>query len=104
MPRETGHFSVENPGQVSVEINTLDAWQGPLNGLQDFFIGTGAIEVKATIAPQGFPAKISSLDQLDETQRQPLFLAGVRLALGLALRANVNETSTPRKFTLEGVR
>jgi Putative PD-(D/E)XK family member, (DUF4420) len=63
--------------------DALDAWQGPLDGLQDFFIGAGAIEVKATLSPQGFPAKISSLDQLDETQRQPLFLAGVRLALGL---------------------
>jgi Putative PD-(D/E)XK family member, (DUF4420) len=60
----------------------LDAWQGPLDGLQDFTIGTGAIEVKTTVALNGFPATVSSLEQLDDSLRSPLFLAGVRLALG----------------------
>lgn len=60
----------------------LEAWQGPLDGVQDFMIGTGALEVKATLASKGFLANISSLEQLDETLRQPLFVAGVRLALG----------------------
>jgi hypothetical protein len=62
----------------------LDAWQGPLDGLQDFMIGSGAIEVKTTLSANGFPATIGSLEQLDETLRQPLFVAGVRLALGEA--------------------
>lgn len=57
----------------------LDAWVGPLDGIQDFEIGTGAIEVKATLSRVGFPARIGSLDQLDDSIRQPLFLAGVRL-------------------------
>lgn len=60
----------------------LDAWQGPLDGLQDFFLGSGAIEVKTTLAANGFPATVNSLEQLDETLRQPLYVAGVRLVLG----------------------
>ena len=59
----------------------LDAWQGPLDSVQDFMLGTGAIEVKTTLSVGGFPATISSLEQLDERLRQPLFVAGVRLAL-----------------------
>lgn len=59
----------------------LDAWQGPVDGLQDFMLGTGAIEVKTTLSAGGFPATISSLEQLDESLRQPLFAAAVRLAL-----------------------
>lgn len=62
-------------------IVALDTWQGPLDGLHDFQIGTGAIEVKATVSTGGFPATIGSLEQLDESLRRPLFLAGVRLAL-----------------------
>lgn len=57
----------------------IEAWVGPLDGIQDFEIGTGAIEVKATLSPVGFPARIGSLEQLDDSVRQPLFLAGVRL-------------------------
>ncbi len=60
----------------------LDAWQGPLDGLQDFLVGSGAIEVKTTLSANGFPATVNSLEQLDETLRQPLFVAGVRLTLG----------------------
>lgn len=59
----------------------LDSWQGPLDSLQDFILGSGAIEVKTTVSANGFPATISSLEQLDETLRQPLFVAAVRLAL-----------------------
>lgn len=60
----------------------LDAWQGPLDGLQDFLVGSGAIEVKTTLSANGFPATVNSLEQLDETLRQPLYVAGVRLTLG----------------------
>jgi hypothetical protein len=59
----------------------LAAWQGPVDGLQDFMLGTGAIEVKTTLSVATFPATISSLEQLDEGLRQPLFLAAVRVAL-----------------------
>lgn len=59
----------------------IDGWQGPLDAAQDFEIGPGAIEVKATIATSGFPATIGSLEQLDDAVKQPLFVAGVRLAL-----------------------
>lgn len=59
----------------------VDAWKGPLGGLQDFAIGQGAMEVKATVAPVGFPARIGSLMQLDDSLLRPLFLVGVRLAV-----------------------
>lgn len=56
-----------------------DAWLGPVDGLRDFEIGTGGIEVKCALSAVGFPARIGSLDQLDDTARQPLFVAGIRL-------------------------
>ncbi|SCX93280.1 PD-(D/E)XK motif protein [Nitrosospira sp. Nsp13] len=59
----------------------VGAWVGPLDGMQDFVIGTGAIEVKATLSAQGFPAKIGSLEQLDDSVQKPLFVAGVRFSL-----------------------
>jgi hypothetical protein len=57
----------------------IESWVGPLDGLWDFEIGTGALEGKATLSSVGFPVKIGSLEQLDDSVRQPLFLAGVRL-------------------------
>jgi hypothetical protein len=57
----------------------IESWVGPLDGVQDFELGTGALEVKATLSAAGFPAKIGSLEQLDDSTRQPLFIAGARL-------------------------
>lgn len=57
----------------------IESWVGPLDGIQDFELGTGALEVKATLSTSGFPAKIGSLEQLDDSTRQPLFIAGARL-------------------------
>ncbi len=71
-------------GILGVGLSALfavEAWQGPLDGLQDFTLGKGAIEVKSTISSSGFSATISSLEQLDNSLVQPLFLAAVRLAL-----------------------
>lgn len=60
--------------------DTLNEWIGPLrDGIQDFHIGTGAIEVKSTLAVTGFPAKIGSLEQLDDSSRAPLFVGAMRL-------------------------
>jgi hypothetical protein len=70
----------------------VEGWRGPLDGLQDFEIGTGAIEVKSTLSHDGFPVTIMSLEQLDDSIRQPLFLFGCRFALspdGLSLPARV---------------
>lgn len=61
--------------------SVIDAWKGPIDGEQDFELGMGAIEVKATVSQTGFPARIGSLQQLDDHIRQPLFLAGVKLRL-----------------------
>jgi hypothetical protein len=57
---------------------SIESWVGPHDGIQDFEIGTGALEVKATLSVKGFPAKIGSLEQLDDSVRQPLFVAGIR--------------------------
>ena len=57
----------------------IESWIGPLDGIQDFEIGTGALEVKATLSVVGFSAMIGSLEQLDDSTRQPLFVAGARL-------------------------
>ncbi|WP_242428394.1 PD-(D/E)XK motif protein [Janthinobacterium lividum] len=57
----------------------IESWVGPLDGIQDFELGTGALEVKTTLSAAGFTAKIGSLEQLDDSTRQPLFVAGARL-------------------------
>lgn len=62
------------------EFDALDSWAGPDDGLHDFLLGDGAIEVKTTLAPAGFIARVSNLDQLDDSLHQPLFVAAVRLA------------------------
>ncbi len=75
----------------------LEAWVGPFDGLQDFELGTGALEVKATLSTVGFPAHIGSLEQLDDSVRQPLFVAGVRLrqtADGVTLPGLVGQLRT----------
>lgn len=74
----------------------VNVWVGPLGGIQDFRIGTGAIEVKTTISANGFPARIFSLEQLDDDLVRPLFLAGIRLKrdeTGLNLPERVKQIS-----------
>jgi hypothetical protein len=61
--------------------SAVEAWQGPLDGTQDFILGPGAIEIKTTVSQSSFPATIGSLDQLDDSLTRPIFLAGIRLAL-----------------------
>lgn len=62
---------------VSAE-EVLRGWVGPDDALQDFLLGDGAIEVKATMSSSGFSVKIASLEQLDDSVASPLFLAAVR--------------------------
>ena len=59
--------------------SACESWHGPLDGLRDFEIGTGGIEVKTTLSSHGFPARVGALEQLDDSVRQPLFVAGLRL-------------------------
>ena len=56
----------------------IEGWLGPLDGMQDFHLGLGALEVKSSISPAGFPAKIGSLEQLDDRALQPLFVVGAK--------------------------
>lgn len=74
-------FVLDRMIEAGVPIRQLiEGWQGPLDGLQDFMFGAGGVEVKTALSTSGFPATVSSLDQLDESRRQPLFVAAVRLA------------------------
>lgn len=62
--------------------NVLSGWVGPDDAPQDFLLGDGAIEVKATMSSSGFPVRIGALEQLDDAVASPLFLAAVRFAAG----------------------
>jgi hypothetical protein len=84
-----GMLTAGMPERLAVE-----SWQGPLGGLQDLMPGPGGIEVKTTLSPASFLATISSLEQLDDHLRQPIFLAAVRLTLdssGKTLPAKAEE-------------
>lgn len=78
-----------------------ESWVGPLDGIQDFELGTGAVEVKTTLSTTGFPAKIGSLEQLGDSLRQPLFVAGVRLKQ-TASGHNLPETIEALRLALKG--
>ncbi|MFQ1593477.1 MULTISPECIES: PD-(D/E)XK motif protein [Aeromonas] len=94
MSRHSGHLSPEAElglvGELCIITALLDAcvppmevlkgWVGPNDAPQDFLLGDGAIEVKATMSASGFPVKIGSLEQLDDAVASPLFLAAVRFA------------------------
>ena len=57
----------------------VESWVGPLKGIQDFVIGPGAIEVKSTLSSSDRSVRIPSLDQLDDSLKNPLFLVFIRL-------------------------
>jgi hypothetical protein len=61
--------------------SVLKAWEGPARGIHDFRTPNAAIEVKATLAATGFPAQISSLEQLDQSDCKRILLTAVRLCL-----------------------
>lgn len=58
----------------------LKGWVGPEDSPQDFLLGDGAIEIKATMSTSGFPVKIGNLEQLDDAIVSPLFLAAFKFA------------------------
>lgn len=57
----------------------VQAWAGPRGGLQDFQTDTVGIEIKSTTSANGFPAQISSLEQLDGLAGRAILLAAMRL-------------------------
>lgn len=61
---------------IGAEV-AIDLWQGPMHAAQDFRIGSGAVEVKSSLAGKDFLARINSMEQLD-SELAPLFLAAVR--------------------------
>lgn len=81
---------------VSPDI-AVNAWVGPTaEGIRDFTLGFGAIEVKTTVSSNGFLAKIGSLEQLDDTNCKPIFLGALKFALaegGQTLPEKVTEIS-----------
>ncbi|WP_419252452.1 PD-(D/E)XK motif protein [Caulobacter sp. ErkDOM-YI] len=62
-------------------VQVAAAWQGPARSVQDFIVGYRGLEVKTTLSANGFPARISSLDQLDTSQGRAVMVAAVRLSL-----------------------
>lgn len=73
--------------------DVLDSWIGPLDGLKDFELGSGAVEIKSTLSSSSFVAKIGSLEQLDDSQISPLFINGYRFSInetGLTLVERIN--------------
>jgi hypothetical protein len=85
----------------------IESWMGPFDAVQDFELGTGALEVKSTLSSAGFPAKIGSLEQLDTSTRVPLFLAGARLLqsdTGQRLPDLVQEIRDAAKNDMEAAR
>jgi hypothetical protein len=89
---------IESGAPASV---ALESWVGPLDGVQDFEIGTGAIEVKTTLSDAGFIAKIGSLEQLDDSIRKPLFVVGARLKQ-IAAGINLPELVDSIRATVAG--
>jgi len=81
----------------------VEAWIGPTtDGLKDFKLGAGAIEAKTTISSNGFVANIGSLEQLDDTNCRPLFVAALKFTLvetGRTLPELVTEVS--EKFAID---
>jgi hypothetical protein len=105
MSRGAGPLSPEAElglaGELYFMIRLLDAgvspdgvlrgWVGPDDASQDFLLGDGAIEVKATMSSSDFPVKIGSLEQLDDGVASPLFLAAVRFTRGEEGGATLSE-------------
>jgi hypothetical protein len=71
---------------VPAEV-ALAGWIGPLDGPQDFHLGSGALEVKATVSASSFLARFGSLQQLDDSHRSPIHVAAVRLRASEAGRS-----------------
>lgn len=72
----------------------VSSWAGPLDGLRDFDLGFGAIEVKTTISTTGFIARITALEQLDDTNCNPIFIGAVKYTLtesGQTLSEKINK-------------
>jgi hypothetical protein len=61
--------------QGKLGASAIDCWQGPLHAAQDFLIGTGAIEVKSSLADTSFLAQINSIEQLDSDRDNTWLLA-----------------------------
>jgi hypothetical protein len=73
--------------------DVVDSWQGPVDSLHDFVCPHGNIEVKSSVRVGPFSANVGSLDQLDESLIQPLYLAAVQFSLsasGLRLPQHID--------------
>ncbi len=75
----------------------VEWWQGPFDSLHDFVCSRGDIEVKSSVRIGTFSANVGSLDQLDESLVQPLYLAAVQFSLsasGLRLPQHIDSVRT----------
>ena len=60
-------------------LSVLSFWQGPSDGLHDFVLPSGALEVKSTVTPAKI--RVSSAEQLDISIMAPLFLAVINFSV-----------------------
>lgn len=85
----------------------ITSWRGPHDGLHDFLLGQGAIEVKSTLAQVGIPIKVGSLEQLDVDLASPLYLCVNRFVLhsdGIQLPVLVDSIRTLASIDAEAAR
>jgi hypothetical protein len=59
--------------------SVVNSWLGPLKSNHDFDCGSVSVEIKTTSADEGFTAKIRSLEQLDGSKCELLFLVAINL-------------------------
>lgn len=59
----------------------IESWGGPEGADQDFCVNGQAFEVKSTASSSGFPAKIGSLEQLDDSLFSPMYLVGLKFEI-----------------------
>lgn len=79
----------------------VGAWQGPLDGVQDFVFGVSALEVKSTVSSTGFTIKIGSLEQLDDSLARPLVLVANKYSLDETGATLVERVHALRGFMAE---
>lgn len=68
-------------GKLSV-WDAVEAWQGPVGGIQDFILAHCAIEVKSSTTSTAKIVEISNIAQLDETRVDNLLLCHILLHAG----------------------
>jgi hypothetical protein len=76
------------------KVDVVDSWLGPIRGAQDFKWLDSAIEVKACLGEKSL-INVSSLEQLDSSELEHLYLSVIRLVL--------SDSDSDKGLTLYGI-